>query len=300
VKRVLVVGEPLIELLEEPVGTIRHGFGGDALNLAVYLARESAELHVMLASAVGDDLDSDALLSLCRAEGVDHAHIRRMAGATLGMYRVTVDRSGERSFEYRRSQSSFRGALDGDGALPDHAAVDVLCFSGITVAVLHDTGRRNLLEYATAVHGSGGMIVYDPNHRPALWGDRATAVGWTQRIAPLADLVLASVDDGRELAGREAAAEIAAVFREMGALEVVVTDGPRPCGIAFDGRVEEVEVQPAPRVIDTTAAGDAFDAGYLASRLHGSDPVASAAAGHRLAARVVAHRGAIVPMNPRP
>ena len=51
VKRVLVVGEPLVELLEEPAGTIRRGFGGDALNLAVYLARESPELHVMLASA---------------------------------------------------------------------------------------------------------------------------------------------------------------------------------------------------------------------------------------------------------
>jgi hypothetical protein len=40
VKRVLVVGEPLVELLAEPTGIVRDRFGGDALNLAVYLARE--------------------------------------------------------------------------------------------------------------------------------------------------------------------------------------------------------------------------------------------------------------------
>jgi 2-dehydro-3-deoxygluconokinase len=300
VKRVLVVGEPLIELLEEPVGTIRQGFGGDALNLAVYLARESAELHVMLASAVGDDLDSDALLSLCRAEGVDDAHIRRVAGATLGRYRVTVDRSGERAFGYQRSESPFRGALDGDGVLPDPASVDVLCFSGIAVAVLHDAGRRNLLEYATAVGGSGGLVVYDPNHRPALWGDDAVAREWTQRIGRTADVFLASVEDGRRLTDADAAPEIAQAFRAMGARETVVTDGSSPCVVAFDGDVQAIDAVRSGEVLDTTAAGDAFDAGYLAARLQDETPARSAASGHALAAIVVGHRGAFAPERTEP
>ncbi|MEO8422640.1 MAG: sugar kinase [Actinomycetota bacterium] len=292
-KRVLVVGEPLIELLEEPVGTIRRGFGGDALNLAVYLARESPELHVMLGSAVGDDRDSDDLLSLCRDEGVDRAHVRRVAGATLGRYRVTVDRSGERAFEYERSESPFRGALVGDDSLPDHGAIDVLCFSGITVAVLHDAGRRALLAYATAVRGLGGMVVYDPNHRPALWADDADAREWTTRIAPIADVLLASAEDGRRLTDADAALEIAQAFRAMGAREVVVTDGSGPCVVSSDRAVEAIEAVRAVEVMDTTAAGDAFDAGYIAARLRGATPAKSAAAGHTLAATVVGHRGAL-------
>lgn len=298
-KQVIVVGEPLIELLEEPAGTIRRGFGGDALNLAVYLARESPELHVMLASAAGDDRDSDALLRLCRDEGVDGSHVRRVAGGTLGRYRVTVDDSGERVFEYQRSESPFRGALDGDDVLPDHAAVDVLCFTGITAAVLQYAGRRTLLDYAEAVRAAGGMVVYDPNHRPALWADEADAREWTTRIAPIAHVLLASAEDGRRLTGADTAPEIARAFRAMGACEVVVTDGSGPCVVAFEGDVEGIDAVRTGEVIDTTAAGDAFDAGYVAARLRGETPPRSAAAGHTLAATVVGHRGALAPKRNR-
>ena len=226
--RVLVVGEPLVELLEDPPGTIRRGFGGDALNLAVTLKRESQELDVLLASAVGDGSDSEALLALCRDEGIDVSLLRRVAGAELGRYRVAVDAAGERSFTYDRSASPFRGALDADGVLPDGSVVDVLCFSGIAMAVLHDAGRRTLLAYATAVHERGGTVVYDPNHRPALWTDDDEARAWTERIVPTVDVLLASTEDGLRLTDADTPVAIADAFRAMGAREIVVTDGVEP------------------------------------------------------------------------
>lgn len=293
--RVLIVGEPLVELLEDPPGTPRRGFGGDALNLAVYLKRESPELHVSLASAIGDDPDSDALLALCRDEGIEDSQLRRVTGAELGRYRVTVDASGERAFSYARSQSPFRGMLDGGDILPDRAGVDALCFSGIAMAVLRDAGRRTLLSYAVAVHERGGMVVYDPNHRPALWQDDDEARAWIARIAPTVDVLLGSTEDGLRLTDRATPRAIADAFRAMGAREVVVTDGSNPCVIVVEDTVTEVAPTPPDQIIDTTAAGDAFDAGYLAARLSGRSVSASALAGHAVAARAVAHRGALAP-----
>ena len=293
--RLLVVGEPLVELLEDPQGTIRQGFGGDALNLAVYLKRESPELDVLFSSAVGDDPDSVALFALCRDEGIDVSSLRCVAGTELGRYRVAVDAAGERSFTYERSRSPFRGALDGEDPLPDAAEVDVMCFSGIAMAVLHDAGRQTLLAFATAVHERGGTVVYDPNHRPALWADDDEARRWTGRVVPTVDMLLASTEDGRRLTDADTCGEIADAFRAMGAREVVVTDGSDPCVVAAEGIVLDVAPIVPDHVIDTTAAGDAFDAGYLAARLRGGSPSVSAAAGHAAAARAVGHRGALAP-----
>ncbi len=290
---VLIVGEPLVELLEAPPGAPRSGFGGDAFNTAVYLAREAPELRVSLASAVGDDRSSDALVALCRSEAVDVSYLQRVPGAEIGRYRVTVDAEGERAFAYERSHSPFRGALDGDGLLPEPSEVDLLYFSGISMAVLHEPGRRVLYDYATEVRHRGGLMAYDPNHRPALWDAPSEAQRWLARVASVADFVLASADDGRALTGLTAPAEIAVSLRQEGTAEVVVTDGPRPCSIFLGDRVEEVQAELPAAVVDTTAAGDAFNAGYLAGRLRGVDPVGSAVAGHRLAARVAGHRGAI-------
>jgi 2-dehydro-3-deoxygluconokinase len=59
------------------------------------------------------------------------------------------------------------------------------------------------------------------------------------------------------------------------------------------GRVEVATERVS--VVDTTAAGDSFAGGYMALRLAGAGPEASARFGNRLAGRVIQHRGALIP-----
>jgi len=47
--------------------------------------------------------------------------------------------------------------------------------------------------------------------------------------------------------------------------------------------------------VDTTAAGDSFNAGYLSARLNGQSPIEAAHLGQQIASIVVQHPGAIVP-----
>ena len=53
-------------------------------------------------------------------------------------------------------------------------------------------------------------------------------------------------------------------------------------------------------MVDTTAAGDSFSAGYLAVRLTGGDAESAAKRGHLTASTVIQYRGAIIPREAMP
>ena len=75
--------------------------------------------------------------------------------------------------------------------------------------------------------------------------------------------------------------------------------GDKGCIISFDG-LKKVIAPMKINALDTTAAGDSFNAGFIAASLSGSDPVSSAHASQRLAATVIQHRGAIIPLQAMP
>jgi 2-dehydro-3-deoxygluconokinase len=103
------------------------------------------------------------------------------------------------------------------------------------------------------------------------------------------------LDDECALWGSSVADSVVDRWHGLGAQEVVVKLGASGCVWSDGSRREPVPASPVTQVIDTTGAGDAFNAGYIAGRLNGLSASHSAAQGHRLAAQVIQHIGAVIP-----
>jgi len=301
---VVLVGEPMVELDEAASRQIARRFGGDTFNTAVHLAVEAPTLSVQYVSAVGDDPFSTELITFGTAHGIDMSPVSVERGGVIGLYLIVTDPAGERSFTYWRGDSPARRMFSAPDPvrLPPAGEIDVLMFSGITLAILDDHGREFLTAAASGVRQAGGIVAYDPNHRPRLWS-APVAGEWLRRVASTGAMVLASAEDGLVLgAGSRSvsgAAAFAAYLRDAGAREVAVTAAAGSCVLSWGDRSAEVAAEPVDVVVDSTGAGDAFNAGYLGARLAGSDAVEAARRGHRRAALVVGHRGAIAGMTAR-
>lgn len=291
-KRIVLIGEAMLELSRKQVGGWNMGYGGDTLNTAVHLAR--AGHNVAYLTAMGTDPFSDDLVEEeCRGEGLDTSLILRHPTRGPGLYAITTDETGERSFTYWRDTSAAREmfALPGTAdALAKAEQADLLVYSLITLAILPPEAREQLFDLCRRVRAGGGKVAFDGNYRPRLWGSAEEARAARDTAIACADIGLPTLEDERLLSGELNADAVGKHWRALGCPETVVKLGPEGALLPDDNIIPPPEVlQP----FDTSGAGDAFNGGYLASRMDGASVEDAVMAGHRLAGWCVMRAGAI-------
>jgi len=296
------IGECMVEIREDVNGHIEQAFAGDTLNTAVYLARllPASEYLIHYITALGVDPLSCSMIQYFLEEGIECGKIRRFSYKKPGSYRIEVDANGERSFQYWRDQSAARYLLSGDAydkELESLAGIDYLYLSGISLAILPRHDRQKLMDGLLRAKEQGSKICFDSNYRHKLWRSADEAQQWYRKILQITDIAFLTFDDECQLWGDSSPDDIFARNRPYGIPEVVLKRGAKPCLIETNENIYSVEAIsiPSEKIIDTTAAGDSFSAGYLASRIRGEVlPSECAALGHWLSSKVIQHRGAII------
>lgn len=293
---VLSVGEAMLELSPREGDLWRMGVAGDTLNTAWYLrALLPAAWRVGYLTRLGTDAFSDRIAGFIAAAGIDTGRITRDPARGCGLYAISLQ-AGERSFTYWRGQSAARHLADDGAALEAGlAGAGVLYLSGITLAILPEAGRETLLD-RLAQRPKGVVLAFDPNIRPRLWADPAAMRRALSAAAALSDLVLPSFDDEAAAFGDAAPEATLERYLAGGAREVVVKNAGGAI-LASAGGAPVRHLPEAVTPVDTTGAGDSFNAGYLAARLQGQAMAAALAAGAALAGHVIVHPGALAPLE---
>jgi ribokinase len=280
---VVLVPERRLESGTDVPGRVALVQGGSAANTARWLGRLGA--RVSLISAVGRDAAGRALVDAIRGDGVT-PRIVRVAGARTGRIGVLVVPGGQRSFVADRGAAD-RLAPDDLRAdwFAEADAVHLPVYSLLGMP-LGDAGRR-AIELGRA---AGAAVSIDlASIGPLLDGGRRAARLLIETAAP--DVIFATAAEADAFLGGQPKdrlldyAPIAIVKRGAKGATVLARAGDRR---------QRFEVATAHVVaVDTTGAGDAFDAGFLVgwfqARAAGLPPAAAlhraALAGHDAAAR---------------
>lgn len=288
--RIVLVGEAMLELARRG-GNWQLGYGGDTLNTAIHLARRGQDVAYF--TAIGTDPLSLDLKSKWAIEGLDNSLVLDHPNRSTGLYAISTDTAGERSFTYWRETSAAREMFDLSGsatALEQITTADLLAFSLITLAILPPAARSQLLDLALVVRRRGGQVAFDGNYRPRLWQSPAEAAAARDAAIACASIGLPTLEDETAISGESDPAAIAAHWQSLGCTETVVKLGPQGCRLPDGAIVAPLSVL---EPVDTSGAGDAFNAGYLSARMGGADTSTAARAGHALAGWTIMRPGAI-------
>lgn len=269
--QIISMGEPLLEFNAEEEGSLAEvrrflmGWGGDTSNFAVAAARLGAKAGYV--TRLGQDEFGDSFMRLWQKEGVDTSRVERDPEAPTGIY--FISRKGkEHFFTYYRAGSAASRMRPDSLPLDYIEGAKLLHVSGISQAI-STSACDAVFAAIKAAKEAGVLVSYDPNLRLRLWPlERARAVIHT--AGAMADILLPSLEDARVLAGRDEPEEIARFYLGLGPKVVVLKLGPDGALLATSQemmRIPPYEVE----VVDTSGAGDAFDAAFVVGYLAGWD-----------------------------
>ena len=291
----------MLEVQANGFGPAVLSYGGDTFNTAVYLRRCSAtqDIQVGYATGLGDDPLSHKLMQEWSALGLSLQHSRQINGKLPGMYLIETDDKGERRFHFWRENSAARAYFDIDISPLEAEAdsIDCFYFSGISLAILSTPARQRLFKLLAQQKAMDKHVVFDNNYRPRLWPDKATTQQVFNEAFAVSTLAMITADDHKEVFNFNTMEEAVAHAQSLAVDEIVIKQGASPTLVRAKQETHwaSAPTQTVAKVVDTTAAGDSFAAGYLSRRLQGESALLAADFGNRVAARVVQHRGAIIP-----
>lgn len=297
------IGECMLEVQANGFGPAVLSYGGDTFNTAVYLRRCSSPdaIEVGYATGLGDDPLSQKLMNEWTELGLDLRQTRKIAGKLPGMYLIETDDSGERRFHFWRESSAARSYFDIDLSPLEAEAnqIDCFYFSGISLAILNAEARQKLFTLLACQKAKGKQVVFDNNYRPRLWPNKITTQQVFNEALAVSTLAMITADDHKDVYELNTLDEAVVHAQSLDVEEIVIKRGAKPTLVRAKNSKnwEQAATQLVEKVVDTTAAGDSFAAGYLSRRLLGAAPLIAADFGNRVAACVVQHRGAIIPLE---
>lgn len=299
--RLVAIGEAMVEMAPVEGAGYRRGFAGDTFNTVWHLCRTLGDrATTCFASRIGSDGISDEFAAGLDSDGLDISTLSRDPDRSMGLYLIELD-GFERSFHYWRDSSAARKLADDPKWLAEVCEnAGLIHLSGITVAVLPPEGRERLLAALAVARDRGTVVSFDPNIRPRLWSSLEEIHATIPRFLEVTDIALPSFDDEQAIWNDPTPEAVLTRMAQLGVGEVVVKNGADPVALRSEGQDSSVPTPPVSGICDTTGAGDAFNAGYLAARYLGHDPQSAVAYGQQMSAAVIRHFGARLPVDSVP
>lgn len=255
---ITVIGEMLVDLIEESSGEPVAHPGGSPANVAVALARLGQPVNLL--TQVGDDPHGQLLLKHLQRNGVDLASGSLVDCPRTSSARTSLSQDGQASYTFDIAWRHFRApAAALLGPTPD-------CVHTGSLASMLLPGAEDVAAVVRAARQTS-TVSFDPNCRPSLIDDPSSARDRVAALVAHSDIVKASVDDLAWLYPHRAFQDVGRGWLDQGCGLVVVTMGGAGAWACTRQRETAVDACPV-GVVDTVGAGDAFTAGLLSGLSH--------------------------------
>jgi len=254
--------------------------GGAVANVVVAASRLG--LSTGFVGCVGDDEFGAFLLRDFRKEGVDVLHVKKVKGRNTGIAFYSIDEEGERHYIFYRSP----GYSDPESQLTlEDADIEYITETNVLhvseAMFRQEQTCETVLKVLSFAKEKGVTVSYDPNLRKTLWSSQERFFETQRRIIGLTDIFLSTLKEASLIVGEQEGKEIVERILALGPSIVVLRE--EECYQVHAANQRLAIPITKVKAVDTSGAGDAFDAGFLTGVIKDMPPEKAVLLGNAVA-----------------
>ncbi len=255
---VVALGELLIDFTPAKLGGSGHSCfeqnpGGAPANVLAVVSKYGGRCAFI--GKVGSDMFGEFLRDTLKRLSIDCRNLVADPEHNTTLAFVSIDENGDRSFSFCRNIGADTCLLAEEVDIELIRQCRVFHFG--TLSMTHEPAHSATMKALETAKGFGRVISFDPNYRPLLWKDEASAIRAMNKGLSYADIAKLSLEEAQMITGEKKPEDCLKSILSYGLSLAAVTLGPEGCVYAANKHTGAFPQFPAD-TIDTTGAGDTF------------------------------------------
>ena len=288
------IGEAMIEISNIKNSLYNQSFAGDTLNFCNYLDKK--KLNAFFLSAIGKSEINKSLLNFVRSKKISTKYIKQINQFEIGLYLIKNKDNGEKQFFYWRDESAAKqyfNNIDFLNLYKELKNFDYIYFSGITLSIIHISKLNNFIKLLKLLKSKKIKIVFDFNIRPSRWNKKNLNI-FLDSVLKFVDICFLSGEDMNYWKNKNNIKSYEQIVRKYKLKHSIFRKNAKFTYVFLNKTRYVFKNKLLKTVVDTSGAGDGFNAAYLSNFIVNNDPVLALKAGSSLGSKIVMKKGAIV------
>ena len=287
------IGEAMIEISNVKNNLYNQSFAGDTLNFCNYLDKK--KLNAFFLSAIGKSEINQSLLDFVKSKNISTKYIKQINQFEIGLYLIKNKDNGEKQFFYWRDESAAKqyfNNIDFINLYKELKNFDYIYFSGITLSIIHVSKLNNFIKLLKLLKSKKIKIVFDFNIRPTRW-NKKNLNNFFDSVLKFVDICFLSGEDMSYWKNKNGIKSYEQIVRKYKIKHSIFRKNAKFTYVFLNKNKYVFKNKLLKKVVDTSGAGDGFNAAYLSNFIANNDPILALKAGSTLGSKIVMKKGAI-------
>ena len=292
--KICAIGECMMELTNAKHALYSQSIAGDTLNFTSYLDKKI--FNTSYFTAVGTSDVSKRVISFLQKQKIKTNLVSRISSHEIGLYLIENSKVGEKIFYYWRDNSAAKFFFNNQNIKQCQNQLkkfQYVYFSGITLSLFDNNNFHKFLSLIEFLKKKQIKIIFDFNIRIKRWSKKKL-FSYFSKILLFVDILFASGEDLNFLKGNASLKTFKNLIQKYNIEHGIYRNNARLNYSFYKDKRYFIKNKIKNKVIDTSGAGDGYNAVYISKFIKFNDPQKALHAASEIGAKIIMKKGAIV------